>query len=68
MRFPLLSDESRELVTAYDVLKEGESRRAERSTVVIGQDGRITHAYEKVRAEGHADAVLGDLQADASAS
>lgn len=64
----MLSDESREVVTAYDVLKEGESRRAERSTVVIRRDGRIVHAYHRVKAPGHAATVLADLQADAGAS
>jgi thioredoxin-dependent peroxiredoxin len=63
--FPLVSDEDRTIVTAYGVLKEGESRRAERSTVVIGRDGRIAASYRRVKAEGHAGEVLADLRAAA---
>jgi peroxiredoxin Q/BCP len=67
VRFPLVSDEERAIVTGYGVLKEGESRRAERSTVVIGQDARVVVSYQRVKAEGHAAAVLADLRAAADA-
>jgi peroxiredoxin Q/BCP len=33
----------------------------ERSTFVIGADGRIEKIYAKVKAKGHAAAVLGEL-------
>jgi peroxiredoxin Q/BCP len=66
--FPLVSDEDRAIVTVYDVLKEGESRRAERSTVVIGRDGRIAASYRRVKAEGHAAKVLADLRAAAGSA
>jgi thioredoxin-dependent peroxiredoxin len=33
----------------------------ERSTFVIGPDGEIEKIYSKVKAQGHADTVLGEL-------
>ena len=35
----------------------------QRATFVIGPDGKITHTFPKVRAKGHADAVLDTLDA-----
>ena len=34
-----------------------------RTTVVIGPDGRVERVYPKVKAKGHAQAVLEDLGA-----
>jgi thioredoxin-dependent peroxiredoxin len=61
--FPLISDTSREIGAAYGVLKESASRSAERDTVVIGTDGTVKLAYERVKAEGHAAQVLADVKA-----
>jgi thioredoxin-dependent peroxiredoxin len=60
--FPLISDTSREIGAAYGVLKENASRSAERDTVVIGTDGTVRLAYERVKAEGHAAQVLADVK------
>ena len=61
--FPMVSDSSRDIGEAYRVLKDNASRSAERDTVVIGTDGVIKLAYERVKAEGHAANVLADVTA-----
>jgi len=64
--FPLLADEGKELVTAYGVWKEknmygNKVMGTERTTFLIGGDGRIRKIYPKVKPEGHAEAVLAEL-------
>lgn len=61
--FPMVSDVSRDIGEAYGVLKDNASRSAERDTVVIGSDGVVRRAYERVKAEGHAANVLADVKA-----
>jgi peroxiredoxin Q/BCP len=61
LRFPLVSDSEREIGTAYGTLKSvGGSHN--RDTVVIGADGTIVAAYEKVGAKGHAAQVLAEVR------
>ncbi len=65
--FPLLADEHKELVMAYGVWKEknmyGKTvMGTERTTFLIGPDGRIKKIYPKVKPEGHAEAVLAEIQ------
>lgn len=60
---PLGADEKREVVEAYGVWVEkqmyGRSYMGvERSTFLIGRDGRIAQIWRKVRVKGHAEAVL----------
>jgi peroxiredoxin Q/BCP len=60
--FTLLADERHEVAERYDVWKEKSMfgrtfMGVERTTLVIGPDGRIAHVFEKVRPEGHADEV-----------
>lgn len=62
--FPLLVDEDKAICRAYGVWKEkslyGRTfMGVERSTFVIGKDGRLVEALRKVSVAGHADAVLG---------
>ncbi len=64
--FTLLADEDKIAAQAYDVLKEKNMygkkvMGIERSTFVIGPDGKIEKIYRKVKAEGHAAAVLAEL-------
>ncbi|NNN04408.1 MAG: thioredoxin-dependent thiol peroxidase [Elusimicrobia bacterium] len=61
--FPLLVDEEREICKAYGVwrMKTLYGRKflgVERSTFVIGPDGRIKAALRKVSVTGHAQAML----------
>ncbi len=62
-----LSDESKEIVAAYDVWVEKSMHGkkymgAERSTFVISADGRIRSIFRKIKPEEHMDTVLNDLR------
>jgi peroxiredoxin Q/BCP len=64
--FTLLADEDKAAAQAYDVWKEKnmygrKSMGVERTTFVIGADGKIEKIYGKVKAKGHAAAVLAEL-------
>lgn len=66
LNFPLLSDESKAMIQAYGVWKEKSmyGRKymgIERTTVVIGKDGTITHLFPKVKVDGHYEEVLAAL-------
>jgi thioredoxin-dependent peroxiredoxin len=63
LTFPLASDESKEMLSAYGVWVEKSmyGRKymgVERSTFLIGADGRIVKIWRKVKVPGHAAAVL----------
>jgi thioredoxin-dependent peroxiredoxin len=63
LNFPLISDESREMLKAYGVWKQKsflgkKFMGIERTTVIIGPDGKVEHLFPKVKVLGHADAVL----------
>ena len=64
--FTLLADEDKSAAYAYGVYKEKNMYGKKvmgivRTTFVIGPDGKIEKIYDKVRAAGHAAAVLQDL-------
>jgi peroxiredoxin Q/BCP len=64
--FLMISDAEKDAAQAFGVWKEKvmygkKVMGIERSTFVIGPDGTIEKIYNKVKAEGHAAAVLGDL-------
>jgi peroxiredoxin Q/BCP len=64
--FPLLIDEAKSLCRAYGVWKEKSmyGRKfmgVERSTFVIGPDGRLKDIMRKISVPGHVEAVLGAL-------
>ena len=64
--FPLIADEDHQIVNAYGVWVEKSlyGRKymgTERSTFVIGEDGRIATILEKVKPEAHLEAVLAVL-------
>ena len=59
LRFPLVSDGDRAIGQAFGTLKSGTGGTHERDTVLVGTDGRILLAYQRVRAKGHAADVLG---------
>ena len=65
--FPLLSDESGQIVKAYGVWVEKNfagktSMGTERSTFVIGPDGRIASIFRRVKPDEHAEQVLTALK------
>jgi peroxiredoxin Q/BCP len=63
LNFPLLADEDGKVCEAYGVWKEKSlyGRKfmgIERTTFVIGSDGKIKKIFPKVKVKGHAPAVL----------
>lgn len=64
--FTLLADEDKSAAKAYGVWQEKnmygkKSMGIVRSTFVISPDGTLEKIYSKVKAQGHAGAVLGEL-------
>ena len=63
--FPLLADESLEVITAYDVLKLGKDGKPTksliRSTFLIDEDGIIIKAFGGVKPKEDADRMLEEL-------
>lgn len=64
--FPLLSDESREVVEAYGVWVEKSMygkkyMGTERSTFVVAPDGTIRSIHRKIQPAAHAETILKDL-------
>jgi len=65
--FPLISDESKEIVQAYGVWVEKSMygkkfMGVERSTFVIGPNGRIKSIFRKVKPEEHTETLIEDLK------
>jgi peroxiredoxin Q/BCP len=61
--FQLLADTEKTVAQAYDVWKEKNMygkkvMGIERSTFIIGPDGKLKKNFRKVKAEGHAAEVL----------
>jgi peroxiredoxin Q/BCP len=68
LNFPLLSDEDHATAEAYgawvEKAKDGRTYMGiQRSTFLVAPDGRIAHAWPKVKAEGHAEDVTRTLAA-----
>jgi thioredoxin-dependent peroxiredoxin len=66
--FALASDESKAMLDAYGVWAEKSmyGRKymgVERTTVLIGTDGKVTHVWSKVKVPGHAEEVLAATRA-----
>ena len=64
--FPLLSDEDHAVAATYGAwgVKKNYGKEYEgliRSTIVIGPDGHVQHAWYNVRAKGHVDRVTTEL-------
>mgnify|MGYP002653307225 CR=1 FL=1 len=67
--FPLLSDPSKETLTAYGAFGEKKNygkvvQGVIRSTFVIDEEGTVTHAWYNVRASGHVAKLRRDLGLD----
>lgn len=59
--YRLLSDPERVIGVAYHAVAPGEQKNAKRITYVIGPEGTITQAYEKVNVQTHAADILAAL-------
>ena len=67
LNFPLLSDETKEVINAYGVWKKksfmGKSYMGiERTTFIIDEQGKIIHIFSKVKVDGHVEEILKVLQ------
>ena len=67
LAFPLLADESKEVINAYGVWGDKKLMGKEyegilRTSFLIGPDGVIEKVYENVKPEAHAAEVLEDLR------
>ncbi len=65
--FTLLSDPDKKLANSYGVVKEKNMygkkvMGIERSTFVIGPDGKLKHEFRGVKSSGHAAEVLSALK------
>ena len=68
--YTLLSDSDKKMANAFGVMKEKNMygkkvMGIERTTFIIGPDGKIARVFHKVKAEGHAEEVLGALKSNA---
>ncbi len=66
LSFPLLSDPDAAMQKAYGVWKEKsmygkQVMGTERTTVVVGPDGKVERVFPKVKVEGHVALVLESL-------
>ena len=66
LSFPLLSDESKEMIKAYGVWQQKSMYGKKymgimRTTFIIDEQGRIAHIFEKIKVEGHTEEVLSAL-------
>jgi peroxiredoxin Q/BCP len=59
--FPLLSDPERKLGVAYGAADDAQARSARRISYLIGKDGRVRKAWDKVEAAAHPAQVLAEL-------
>lgn len=64
--FTLLCDTDKKVAKSYEVLKEKNMygkkvMGIERTTFLIGPEGRIVRVFPKVKADGHAEEVLAAL-------
>jgi thioredoxin-dependent peroxiredoxin len=66
LNFPLLSDPDHKVSDEYGVYKEKNNYGKtywgiERSTFIIGKDGKLKKIYRRVSVDGHADDVMANL-------
>ena len=64
--FTLVADPEKEIVTKYGVYVEKKNygrsyMGVERTTFIIDEEGKIAQTFNKVRVNGHVDAVVGAL-------
>jgi peroxiredoxin Q/BCP len=67
LTYPLLVDEGHKVADAYDIWKEKslygvKHWGVERTTVIIGRDGRVAKIFPKVKVPGHAEEVARALE------
>lgn len=65
--YTLLADKDQEVIKRFDLLKQKTMygkpvTGVERTTYLIGSDGRLLHTFSNVKPQGHADEVLAMLK------
>jgi thioredoxin-dependent peroxiredoxin len=65
--FTLLADPDKKVAEQFEVVKEKNMygkkvMGIERTTFLIDPQGRVAHVFPKVKAEGHAEEVLGKIK------
>ena len=68
--YTLLSDADKKMANSFGVMKEKNMygkkvMGIERTTFIIGPEGKIAQVFHKVKAEGHAEEVLAALKGSA---
>jgi thioredoxin-dependent peroxiredoxin len=63
LRFPLLSDESKEMIKAYGVWQKKTFMGRKymgivRTTFIIDEEGTIAHMFPNVKVDGHTDEII----------
>lgn len=66
--YTLLADPDKKVCNAFGVIKEKNMygkkvMGIERTTFLIGPDGKIAHIFSKVKPDGHAEEVLAHVKA-----
>ncbi len=69
--YTLLADQNQEIIQRFDLLKQKTMygkpvTGVERTTFLVGSDGRLLHTFANVKPQGHAEEVLALLQQQAS--
>ena len=67
LQYTLLADADQEIIKRFDLLKQKTMygkpvTGVERTTYVIGSDGRLVHTFGNVKPQGHAEEVLALLR------
>ena len=67
LAYTLLADADQEILKRFDLVKLGTMygkpiTKVERTTLVLGPDGRLLHLFANVKPEGHAEQVLALLK------
>lgn len=65
--YTLLADSDKKIAQQFEVLKEKNMYGKkvigiERTTFLIGPDGKLAHVFEKVKPDGHAEEVLAAMK------
>jgi peroxiredoxin Q/BCP len=66
LTFPMVPDPEKGIIAAYGAQK-ALGVTAQRSTFLVGPDGRIAHVWPKVSVQGHADDVVATIRSLADA-
>lgn len=69
--YSLLADADKKIANEFGVIKEKNMygkkvKGIARTTFLIGPDGKITHVFENVKPEGHAEEVLAHVKSGAA--